>query len=137
MSTVFVARSTALSKWAADVGLTKHVYLLGVAEDRAEAALAALNEATTAGVADWKLAARATAEAEDPDAARERVARKEREVDPALYPRLRGLRGLFKVKPGNVENHILVQRALAGEEMSTVKVGHKEVATYLLDVASG
>jgi hypothetical protein len=55
MTILFVAASKNLASWAADVGLTKHVYKVGVAETAAEDAVTALNEEAYAGESDWRL----------------------------------------------------------------------------------
>ncbi len=44
MTIIYVAKSQSLAKWGADVGFTKHLYKMGVAEGTAEAALKALNK---------------------------------------------------------------------------------------------
>lgn len=136
MAVVYVASSKGLGKWAADVGLTRHVYKIGVAEDAA-AALAALNGGTVAGESDWKIIAREKVEGVDEEALISRLAHKERMVDPALYPKIKGARGIFKVKPANVENHIIVKRALAGEEDIAVKLKPADIGGYLIHNALG
>jgi len=63
----------------------------------------------------------------------ERVARKEKLIDPNFYPRLRGAVGVFKVLPAHVENHILVSRALAGEaERVELKLKPVDFADYMI-----
>jgi len=138
MPVVFVATSKSLSAWGADVGLTKHLYFLGVADESAEAALSAMNAESFAGQGDWKLLKKekveaAGADAIDADALIDRLAGREKMVDPGLYPKIRGVRGIFKVKPENVENHLLVQKALeSGQELSAVKVKPADIGAYLI-----
>ncbi len=135
MPTVYVAVSKELGKWGADVGVSKHLYKLGVADGSAEEAVAALNETAYAGQRDWKLVKKASVEGLGEDAALERVGRKEKALDPAYYPRLRGTRGLFRVKPVNVENHILLGQALAGREPKLDKLKPADMAQYLIALA--
>jgi hypothetical protein len=132
MPILYVARSQALGKWGAGVGVTKHLYKVGVAADTAEAAVKALNDSAHAGETDWKLVKKEKAEAADEAAILERLAQKEKRIDPAIYPKIKGAPGIFKVKPTNVENHILVKQALAGAPTKAVKVTPAEIADYLL-----
>jgi hypothetical protein len=137
MATIFVARSQALQKWGASVGLTKHLYKLGIAADSADEAVAALNDSAHAGERDWRLVKKQAVDQADEDAAIERLARKETMVDPAYYPKIKGARGIFKVKLANVENHFLVKRAMAGDEEIAVKITPAEIAAYLMANALG
>jgi hypothetical protein len=130
MAVLFVARSAKLSKWASDVGLSKHVYKVGVAEEPLKPVLAA---AGWCGETDWTLVKKAEAGALDEASAIALLAKKERMVDPDLYPHLKGARGVFKVAPAHVENHILVTRALAGEGgLADLKVKPADFADYLI-----
>ena len=137
MATVFVARSQSLSKWGAEVGVTKHLFKLGVASGTAEDALKGMNDVGCAGERDWKLVAKATVDGVDEAAALERLGGREKAVDPNLYPRLKGERGVFKVKPGNVENHLMVKKALAGDEDIAIKVRPVDIGMYLIANATG
>lgn len=137
MAVVYVASSKALAQWGAEVGLTKHIYKLGVAEGSAAAALETLNSSRHAGVADWKLLAKREMADGDEAALIERLTRKEKLVDPAFYPRLQGASGVFKVKPANVENHLLVKIALEGKDTAGVKVKPADVGAYLIRNAAG
>ena len=128
MATLFVARSVRLGKWASDVGLSKHVYKVGVTDQPVKAVV----EAGWAGETDWSLVKAEAVDDLDEAQAVERLAKKERMVDPNLYPRIKGTLGIFKVLPAHVENHILVAKALAGAaELGEVKLKPADFAAYL------
>ena len=135
MPTVYVAASKELGKWGADVGVSKHVYKLGLTEGSAEEAVAALNQASYAGQSDWKLVKKEEVDSLSEEAAVDRLQRKEKLLDPNYYPRLRGTSGIFRVKPVNVENHILVAQALAGREPKLDKLKPADIAQYLITIA--
>lgn len=135
MPTVYVAASKELGKWGADVGISKHLFKVGVTDEPAEEAVAALNAAGYAGQADWKLVQKQEVERLSEQAALERIQRKEKMLDPNYYPRLRGTSGIFRVKPVNVENHILVAQALAGREPKLDKLKPTDIAQYLITIA--
>jgi hypothetical protein len=129
MSVIYVARSTKFGKWASDVGLSKHVYKLGVSEEDPKA----LVEKGWGGETDWTLVRKREVEGLSEEEAIQRLARKEKMVDPNYYPRLRGATGVFKVLPEHVENHILVTRTLAGEsERVELKLKPTDFADYLI-----
>lgn len=130
MVILFVAKSATLAKWANDVGLGKHLYLLGVAEN--SESLAETAKTGWCGVADWTVIAKAPSEGLSADEAVEKLQKNEKMIDPALYPRLKGQIGVFKVKLENVENHILVAKALAGQQTKDVKAKPGDIARYLL-----
>lgn len=129
MGVIYVARSASLGKWASDVGLSKHIYKVGYAEEP----LKALIETGWAGETDWTLVKKQAADGLDEAKIIERLSRKEKMVDPNLYPRIRGTVGIFKVLPAHVENHLLVARALAGApELGDIKLRPADFATYLI-----
>ena len=132
MAIIYVAKSQSLAKWGANVGFTKHLYKVGVAEGTAEAALKALNKGRYAGEADWRLVTKQKTEITDESAMLECLGRKERMVDPDLYPKLGVARGIFKVKLANVENHLLVKKTLEGSYEKTVKVKPTDIGDYLI-----
>lgn len=135
MAVIYVASSKALAEWGGDVGLTKHLYKVGIAEDGAEAAIAALNEARHAGVDDWRLLKQEEADSIDERELWERLARKEKPVDPLYYPKIQGAEGIFKVKITNVENHWVVKHALESSEVLAKKMKPADVAAYLISNA--
>lgn len=129
MPVLYVARSARLGRWASDVGFGKHVYKIGVSEDDPKA----LAAAGWAGEADWKIVSRdAVAELSEAEVL-ERLARKERMIDPRLYPKLKGATGIFRVSAEHVENHIIVSRALAGaSDRTDLKLKPADFAAYLI-----
>ena len=138
MPTIFVAKSESLQNWASDVGLTPHVYKLGVSEDDGAAAVVvALNAASHAGRADWQLLAEQQVDALDEKAALTRAALKETLVDPLYYPQIKRAPGIFKVKLANAENHFLVREALEGQQIKRIKLTPAQIGTYLIRMATG
>jgi hypothetical protein len=130
MAVIYVARSAALSKWASDVGLSKNIFKVGVAEEPVKDLIAAEG---WAGVTDWTLVKKDEAGDLTEEAALERLAKRETVVDPKYYPRIRDTRGLFKVNPVHVESHIIVGRALeGGAERVAVKLKPADFASYLI-----
>ncbi len=129
MAVIYVARSAKLAKWASDVGLSKHVFKVGVAEEPVKD----LAAAGWAGETDWTIVKKEPAEDLDEGTVIERLARRETMVDPKYYPRIKGTLGIFKVDPHHVESHIIVGRALeGGGERAELKLKPADFASYLL-----
>ena len=129
MPVLYVARSTSLSRWASDVGLGKNVYKVGVSEEDPKA----LAAAGWAGESDWKIVGRESVEGLDEEQALERLQRKEKMIDPNLYPKLKGAVGVFRLQAASVENHIIVSRALAGaSDKIDLKLRPADFAGYLI-----
>ena len=133
MPVLYVARSANLARWASDVGFGKHLYKVGVCEDDPKA----LAAAGWAGETDWKLIRRDEVEGLSEDVAIEQLGRRERMIDPKLYPKLKGALGMFRVSAQHVENHILVSRALAGDsDRLDLKLKPTDFAAYLVHNAT-
>jgi hypothetical protein len=129
MATLYVARSAKLGRWASDVGLGKNVYKVGVAEDDPKA----LAAAGWAGETDWTIVRKTAVERLSEAEAIGRLGRKEKMIDPNLYPKLKGAAGVFRLTPARVENHIMVTRALAGEsDRADIKLRPADYADYLI-----
>ena len=129
MGILYVAHSAKLCRWASDVGLGKHVYKVGVAEGDPKA-LAATG---WAGEADWTITRKQTVEDLSEEEALARLARKEKVVEPNLYPKLKGATGMFRLTATRVESHIVVTRALAGDsDRVETKLKPVDFADYLI-----
>ena len=132
MAVIYVAKSTTLQKWGGEVGLTKHLLKIGAADGKVQDAIKALNDGACAGERDWKLIVHEERDAVDEGAIIDRLGMKEKLVDPNLYPRLKGERGIVKVKPENVANHLMVKKALAGDENIAIKLTPVDIGHYLI-----
>lgn len=131
MALVYVARSAALTKWASDVGQGKHIFKLAVAGDEAEAKAAIA--AGWGGETDWKLVQSKEAEGLDEETAIARLTRREKVIDPTYYPRLKGTAGVFRITLTNVQNALLVAKAMTADEpLTDVKVKPKDIADYMI-----
>ncbi len=135
MSTIYVATSKGLQEWGADHGLTKHLYKLGIGDGKPQEEIDKLNAERLGGHADWKPIKGQKAEGIDEETAIERVAARERLVDPALYPGLKGAQGVFKVRMEGVASHLLIKQTLAGNEPKIVKLKPADIAIYLIQTA--
>ena len=129
MQFLYVARSAKLCRWASDVGLGKHVYKVGVAPSDPKP----LAAAGWAGETDWAITRKQTVEDLSEEEALARLARKEKMVEPNLYPKLKGANGVFRLAPTKVESHIIVTRALAGHsDRVEIKLKPTDFADYLI-----
>jgi hypothetical protein len=129
MGVIYVARSVKFGKWASDVGLSKHVFKVGYTDDDPKAIV----EQGWGGETDWTILRKREAEGLSEEAVIERLQRKEKMVDPAYYPRLRGAAGIFKVLPEHVENHIIVARTMSGQsDRIELKLKPADFADYLI-----
>lgn len=133
MAVIYVARSAVVTEWASDVGLGKNIFKVGVAKDAAKA-LAELNAGHCGGT-DWEILAEADAGDLTMEKAAERITRKEKMIDPKLYPRLKGSIGLFRVKQDNVENNLMLKKALDGMQIAALKIKPVDIANYVLNLA--
>jgi len=130
MATLYVARSKALSDWGYDVGLSKHIYKVGLTDQPIKDVIAA----GWAGEMDWSLVKKQDDVAGvTEDEVIDRLAGRTKMIDPKLYPRIRETRGIFKVAPAQVENHFLVAKALGGEpDLRAIKIKTADFGSYLI-----
>jgi hypothetical protein len=129
MGILYVARSVKLGRWGSDVGLGKNVYKVGVADGDPKA----LAAAGWAGETDWTILRKVAVEGLSEEEALDRLGRKEKMIDPNIYPKLKGAAGVVRLTPARVENHILVTRALAGQsDRAELKLKPTDYADYLI-----
>jgi hypothetical protein len=129
MGILYVARSAKLCRWASDVGLGKHLYKVGIAEGDPKP----LAAAGWAGETDWTITRKQAVEGLGEEEALARLGRREKIVDPNLYPKLKGAAGVVRLVPTRVESHIIVTRALAGEsDRVEIKLKPTDFADYLI-----
>jgi hypothetical protein len=128
MGTIFVARSASLSDWASDVGLSKHVFKLGVTDEDVKSLIAA----GWANFPNWTLLKEAPADVSEAEAIA-KLAAKVKMIDPMLYPKIKGTPGIFKVTQAQVENHIVVAKALQGStELLAPKLKPVDYASFMI-----
>jgi hypothetical protein len=128
MGSLYVARSAKLGRWASDVGLGRHIYKIGVAEGDPKGLAAAGWAAET----DWTIVRKRQVDASEEEVLA-RLARKEKMIDPNFYPKLKGAVGVFRLTAPQVENHLLVTRALAGDGGRVeIKLKPADFADYLI-----
>ena len=131
MAVVFVARSAALTKWASDVGLATHNFSRG--RPLAAAAVKSAAAAGWGGETDWKLIESKEIDGLDEEAALARLGRREKVIDPTYYPRLKGAAGVFRITLTNVQNSLLVAKAMTADEpLTEIKVKPKDIADYMI-----
>jgi hypothetical protein len=85
------------------------------------------------GETDWKIVRTKAVDDLSEAEAVDRLCRKEKMIDPNLYPKLKGTAGVFRLTPARIENHIIVTRALAGHsDRAEVKLKPADYADYLI-----
>ena len=132
MAVIYVARSKVLADWGSSVGISKHLFRVGVTPGTAKQAVAELNEQACAGSRDWRLLKADDAGDLAEGEVWQRLEVKARVVDPDYYPRIRGARGIFRVTTQEVENSMLVERAIARDESLHFKLKPSDYGAYLI-----
>ncbi|MGH7045612.1 MAG: hypothetical protein ACREE2_04390 [Stellaceae bacterium] len=129
MGYLYVARSAKLGRWAADVGLGRNVYKVGVVGGDPKP----LATAGWAGETDWRVVRKREVGDTGEEEVLQRLAGREKMIDPELYPKLKGARGVFRLAADRVENHFLVSRALDGDSgRIEIKLKPGDFAEYLI-----
>jgi hypothetical protein len=136
MPAVYVATSAAQQEWGGEVGISSHLYKVGLADgdgaEAAAAAVAALNDAKYAGQGDWQLIGHQDLPFDDEAVLIAKLADRQKMIDPLYYPKLKGARGIFKVNVRNVEAHHVIKNTMDGKTSKVPKLKPKDIAAYLL-----
>ena len=133
MPTLFVARSANICQWASDVGLGKNIFKVGLCDGDP----APLVAAGWAGETDWKLLRQQDDVSLDETMMLERLVKRQKQVDPTYYPRVKGEMALFKVTDAEVQRHIMLGRAMAQEnEKAPIRLKAADYAAYLIAIAT-
>ncbi|MSO99007.1 MAG: hypothetical protein EXR11_12450 [Rhodospirillaceae bacterium] len=136
MPTIYVAASKTLQAWGSDIGISKHIYKVGLTEDAKADMAKAMNEATALGQNDWKIIAkRDVPELSGEDEMLARLALRLKMIDPTYYPKLKGTRSVFKVNPFDVESYMVIKQTMAGEQPKVTKLKPADIGNYLIENA--
>ncbi len=136
MPAAYVAMSPTQQEWGEGVGISKHLYKLGLADGNgkaaATAAVEALNASSHAGQTDWELIGTQDVAETDEAALITKMADRQKMVDPTYYPKIKGVRGIFRVNIRNVEAHHVIKSTTEGKIAKVPKLKPKDIAEYLL-----
>lgn len=136
MALIYVAASKALQEWGSDVGISKHIYKMGLADDPKADMAKAMNDEQVLGQTDWKIIAkRDVPEAADEAEMLERLAVRLKMIDPNYYPKLKGARSVFKVNPLDAETHYVLKQTMNGEQPHVKKLKPADIGNYLIENA--
>jgi hypothetical protein len=140
MPAVYIAISATQQEWGSDVGISQNLYKVGVADGEgdtaAKEAVDALNESKHAGQTDWVLVGNKDLPVESEEALIAKLAERQTMIDPTYYPKLKGVRGIFKVNVKNVEANIMMKNTMEGKAPKIPKLKPKDIAAYLLNAAT-
>lgn len=139
MPTIYVAASKTLQEWGSDIGISKHIYKVGLTDDAKADMAKAMNEGSALGQTDWKIIAKRDVpegpEVNNEDDILARLALRLKMIDPTYYPKLKGTRSVFKVNPFDVESHLVIKQAMAGEQPKVTKLKPADIGNYLIENA--
>ena len=137
MPAVFIARSVTQQEWGESVGISKHLYKIGLAEGDGKQAAAdavnTLNEESYAGLSDWQLVGSKKLDFDDDEAVIAYFADRQKMIDPLYYPRLKGARGIFRVDVKGIEASRLIKRTMEGKSTKMPKLKPTDIGKHLLD----
>ena len=132
---IYVARSVALTKWGADVGLGKNFFKIGVVPATAD--IPGALQPGLCGETDWIVVMECDGADASEEPVIERLQKKEKMIGSGPLSQAQGSTRHLQVKQDNVENHILVKKALEGQEPKELKLKPGDFAGYLIHNAIG
>ena len=132
MATIYIAMSPLMQEWGADVGISKHLYKVGLAEDAAKDAVAELNTEGYAGHKDWQLIGERALDV-DAGALATRLPERQKCIDPLYYPKIKGARDIVKLEQRKVEANLVIKRTMEGRDSKVPKLKPADMAAYILD----
>jgi hypothetical protein len=132
MAVIYIAMSPLMQEWGADVGISKHLYKVGLAEDSAKDAVAELNTEGYAGHKDWQLVGERVLDL-DASALMSRLADRQKTIDPLYYPKIKGAKDIVKLEQRKVEANLVIKRTMEGRDSKVPKIKPADVAAYVLD----
>tara|TARA_Y100000590_G_C15584242_1_gene963531 strand:- start:346 stop:762 length:417 start_codon:yes stop_codon:yes gene_type:complete len=135
MTYCYVAKSKSLQDWGHSVGISKHLYKVGITSTDVKDTISKMNYENYAGRNDWKLIMHDSIEEVEDSLIFEKINKSIDMIDPTYYPQIKEANGIFKVKLQSVEDNLLLSIALQNKEGSHkgIKVGAKQIAKYILD----
>ncbi|MBX7199661.1 MAG: DUF1566 domain-containing protein [Rhodospirillaceae bacterium] len=132
MAIVYIAQSPLMQEWGGDVGISKFLYKVGLAEDTAKAAVEELNAEGYAGHKDWQLIGEKPTEM-DAAALLARVSERQKMIDPLYYPKIKGAKDIVKLEQRKVEANLVIKRTMEGRDSKIPKLKPADMAAYILD----
>ncbi len=133
MSVVFVAMSVAMQEWGADVGVSKHLYRVGLTDGEAQDAVQNMCDESYAGHTDWQLAGSRDGEDLDEETLLQRAAERQKTLDPLYYPRIKGAKDIVKLDQRKIEANIVIKKTMEGKDSKVPKLKPADMAEFLLD----
>ncbi len=136
MPTIIVAASKSLQEWGSDSGISKHIYMVALTTAPVAEVAKAMIDNAAMGQVDWKvIAKRDVPEIDGEEEMLARLALRLKMIDPKYYPKLKGARSVFKVNPLDVESHMVMKQAMAGEQPKVTKLKPADIGNYLIENA--
>lgn len=132
MAVIYIAMSPLMQEWGADVGISKHLYKVGLAEDSAKDAVAELNTEGYAGHKDWQLVGERALDL-DASGLMSRLADRQKTIDPLYYPKIKGAKDIVKLEQRKVEANLVIKRTMEGRDSKVPKIKPADMAAYVLD----